>query len=95
MEIKVKRTKYPEDFKNNLAKAIFKGTTARLIVDDTITVIATANKRVVGRFVFVLDNKVCKLKSRQIIEREFFPLEVTVDTLVKYFKRKKVKSIII
>jgi hypothetical protein len=95
MEIKVKRTKYPEDFKNNLAKAIFKGTTARLIVDDTITVIATANKRVVGRFVFVLDNKVCKLKSRQIIEREFFPLEVTVDTLVKYFKRKKVKLIII
>lgn len=93
-EIAVRKTKFPEGFKKLVSKAKFKGTTSQLDTKfNFIFMSVYANKRPVGRFMFETDGKRCFLKNKLIIENEFYPLEVAVNDLIIYCRKKKIKTI--
>ena len=94
MELKVIKTKFPVEFKENLKKAQFKGVSA--LLDDVSGYIAIScymNKRAVGRFLFEIQGEKCVMKKFHIIESEFYPLEIALTELLIYCKKKKIKFI--
>lgn len=94
MEIKVVKTYYAKDFREKLNKALSKGASAIVnLVDKKIYISSYANNRVTGRFIFEKQRTSYVLISKQEIESEFYPLEIAIDTLVKYLKGSKIKTI--
>lgn len=96
MEIKVRKTRYPEGFAERIDRAIRKGASSVVTqVEDMVFVSCYANKRPAGRFKFLVIEGSCVLQEKMVIEIDFYPLEIAVHGLVKYFKRKKVRIIVI
>jgi hypothetical protein len=94
MELKVIKTKFPEDFKESVKIARYKGVTTLLNeARQYIAISCYMNSRPVGHFLFEAVGDKCILRKKLIIENEFYPFEIAIIDLIAYCKKKKIKTI--
>ncbi len=87
--INVKRTVYSKEDKQLLDSSIYRKVIGEVIPDKS-KVIVRVGVRTVGAFTYEITNrKTCKIVSYRVIESEWNPTIVAVDTLSKYFKISK------
>jgi len=87
--INVKRSVYNKEDKQLLASSIYRKVIGEVIPDKN-KVIVRVGVRTVGAFTYEITNrKTCKITSYRVIESEWNPTLVAVDTLSKYFKKTK------
>jgi hypothetical protein len=94
MQVSIARPNLSSEFVDRVHRAKSKGVSVDIVNnEDSISLTATASKRVIGRFSFLIDDENCILEKKHIIEREFYPFEASIDHLIKNLKRKKKKVI--
>ena len=97
MIISVSKPSFKKDFLDNLNIAVNKGVTVEINQDSETKrdkAIARANGRVVGKMVLERKKGEAIAKQSIIIERDFYPYEVILFELVKYYKRRRIKQIV-
>ena len=95
MQITVRKPNYPPAFKAAIDHSYRKSVTHQLDnLNDRIYITVYSQKRPVGRFTYVVQEDKCVLEKRFVIERDYCPFEYSIATLVKYFKRKKIKYLL-
>lgn len=93
MKISVNKPNFDDDFKSKIQKSTAKAVHSSIIENDIILVKVFSQERIVGVFTFIKDDDKLMLKKNQIIERDYYPFEFCILEVVKYFKRKKIKTI--
>jgi arginyl-tRNA--protein-N-Asp/Glu arginylyltransferase len=87
--INVKRTVYTKEDKQLLDSSIYRKVIGEVFPDKN-KVIVRVGIRTVGAFIYEISNrKTCKIISGRVIESEWNPTIIAVDTLSKYFKKTK------
>lgn len=87
--INVKRTVYLKEDKQLLDSSIYRKVLGEVFPDKN-KVIVRVGIRTVGAFTYEISNrKTCKITSLRVIESEWNPTIIAVDTLSKYFKKTK------
>lgn len=87
--INVKRTVYLKEDKQLLDSSIYRKVLGEVFPDKN-KVIVRVGIRTVGAFTYEISNrKTCKITSSRVIESEWNPTIIAVDTLSKYFKKNK------
>lgn len=96
MKIKVAKPSYSPEFKQAISHARGKRVYTEIIDDEKSTsVIVKSGNRKIGTFYFEKDGDILILSKKHIIEREYNPLEFAINDLTFYFKKKKIKYILI
>ena len=96
MEILVKDPQFDDKFKKAVYLAKKKGVVVTPVGNkDGVFIKAVANGRLMGKMSFEFIDKECILRSKLIIEKDFYPFEAIIVRLVLYLKRRKPKVIII
>lgn len=86
--------KLSEEIASKIRKGKTKGAVAEVILrDDVVLVVVVGSNRPLGRYAFFKKGDSLEFKSRQTIEREFFPFEVALEALQKWAKRHQIKQI--
>lgn len=89
--IKIKRFSFLKE-----EKELLKSSYARKITGEVIPemqkVIVRCGVRTVGAFTFKVEKSVCEISSYRVIEEEWNPLIVAIDTLAKYLKENNKKT---
>jgi len=87
--INVKRSVYNKEDKQLLASALYRKVKGEVFPDRN-KVVVRVGVRTVGAFTYEITNrKTCKITSYRVIEAEWNPTLVAIDTLSKYFKISK------
>lgn len=86
--------KLPEEIASKVRKGKTKGALAEVILrDDVVLVVVIGSGRPLGRYAFFKREDSLEFKSKQTIEREFYPFEVALEALQKWSKRHQIKQI--
>jgi len=95
MKVSVNKPEFSDLFIFGLKRASAKACTTSIKRDeDNIYIEAKSGDRVVGKFSFVIEGDECKMIKKFVIEKDYYPLELTIANLAKFLKRKKVKFVI-
>ncbi len=86
--LNIKRTVYPKEVKELLESAHRMKITGE-VSPDRQKVYVRNGLRTVGIINYSVEGENCIIGSQHIIEKEFHPLVVALETLVKFYKRKK------
>lgn len=86
--INIKRAVYSKEDKQLLDSALYRKVKGEVIPDKS-KVIVRVGIRTVGAFDYEINRKTCKLTAYRVIESEWNPTIVAVDTLLRYFKKTK------
>lgn len=87
--INVKRTVYAKEDKELLDSSIHRKVIGEVFPDKN-KVIVRVGVRTVGAFDYeITPRKTCKIISARVIEAEWNPTIIAIDTLSKYFKKNK------
>lgn len=87
--INVKRSIYSKEDKQLLASSVYRKVLGEVLPEKN-KVVVRVGVRTVGAFEYSVDDKkTCRINTYHIIESEFNPLIVAVDTLSTYFKKNK------
>ena len=96
MKILVKEPNFDRKFKKAVYIAKRKGVKVTPTGDKNgVFIKAVANGRLMGKMEFAFVEKECILKSKLIIEKDFYPFEAIIARLIIYLKWRKPKVIII
>jgi hypothetical protein len=90
--INVKRTVYTKEDKQLLDHSNKRKVIGEVIPESN-RVVVRVGVRSVGLYTYTITGDVCKITSYRVIEGEWNPTIVAVDTLSKYFKKIKSKEV--
>lgn len=96
MLLSVTRPQLDDVFIERLDRGTLKGAEATIVqkTDTFVRIVVKASGRVLAKLRFSLQGDYAELTEKLIIEREFFPLEVAVERLIRYLKRRRPKHIL-
>lgn len=96
MLLSVIRPQLDDSFIEKLDRGTLKGAEATIVqkTDTFLKIVVKASGRVLAKLTFSLVGDYAELTDKLIIEREFYPLEVAVERLIRYLKRRKPKHIL-
>lgn len=94
MELSLKKTYIPIEIKEGSRIANRRKCRSDIqLTENEVLVTVFASGRKVGFFTFERDDGRCTLKTKSVIERDFYPFEFAITELIKPLKRRKSLSI--